>query len=296
MSSSSGGRARPTWPETCSGQVAQYLERMAKLTIASVDVVVAGVGLRLRSNDVPAGELTGATLETVPAVCQSCVWWQSRGNREPEKKVGRASRGGMRAWGRSTATTTAAFSVRCSMAAQLFPRAADLPAGPPSDDAVLVTCAYLLSDSQPWVEQSSFSLPRSASRVTKARTRSRGVRVPPLSRRASATDQVPCPSHGVPRDFLADPGFRRFVRPGGSSLRVSRSKLQPVEEGAREVLQVVQRRSSPLRRQRLGQRLAVYAAERLSRRASSAIWIAFSAPHLYGGCRRRRRAPARSPR
>lgn len=27
---------------------------------------------------------------------------------------------------------------------------------PPSDDAVLVTCAYLLSDSQPWVEQSLF--------------------------------------------------------------------------------------------------------------------------------------------
>ena len=30
--------------------------------------------------------LTGATLETAPAVCQSCVWWQSRGNCEPEKR------------------------------------------------------------------------------------------------------------------------------------------------------------------------------------------------------------------
>ena len=30
--------------------------------------------------------LTGATLETTPSVCQSCVWWQSRGNREPEKR------------------------------------------------------------------------------------------------------------------------------------------------------------------------------------------------------------------
>ena len=28
--------------------------------------------------------LTGATLETVPGVCQGCVWWQTRGNREPE--------------------------------------------------------------------------------------------------------------------------------------------------------------------------------------------------------------------
>ena len=30
--------------------------------------------------------LTGATLETAPSVCQSCVWWQARGNREPEKR------------------------------------------------------------------------------------------------------------------------------------------------------------------------------------------------------------------
>ena len=28
----------------------------------------------------------------------------------------------------------------------LFPRAADLPAGPASDDAILVTCSYLLRD------------------------------------------------------------------------------------------------------------------------------------------------------
>ena len=30
--------------------------------------------------------LTGATLETAPSVCRECVWWQSRGNREPEKR------------------------------------------------------------------------------------------------------------------------------------------------------------------------------------------------------------------
>ena len=30
--------------------------------------------------------LTGATLETAPTVCQTCVWWQTRGNREPEKR------------------------------------------------------------------------------------------------------------------------------------------------------------------------------------------------------------------
>jgi hypothetical protein len=30
--------------------------------------------------------LTGATFETAPSVCQGCVWWQSRGNREADKR------------------------------------------------------------------------------------------------------------------------------------------------------------------------------------------------------------------
>ena len=37
-----------------------------------------------------------------------------------------------------------------------FPRAAELPAGPPSDDAALVTCAYLTDVTRPWVMQSLF--------------------------------------------------------------------------------------------------------------------------------------------
>ena len=40
--------------------------------------------------------------------------------------------------------------------ASLFPRAAELPGGPPSDDAMLVTCAYLRDESSPWVLQSLF--------------------------------------------------------------------------------------------------------------------------------------------
>ena len=44
MSSSSGGRARPNVAREVQRRVAEYLERMAKLTIASVDVVIAGVG------------------------------------------------------------------------------------------------------------------------------------------------------------------------------------------------------------------------------------------------------------
>ena len=102
--------------------------------------------------------LTGATLETAPSVCQTCVWWQSRGNREAEKRkwIERAEEE-WGAWGSVYRDDDG--RVLGSMQygpASLFPRAADLPAGPPSDDAVLVTCAYLLTETQPWVEQSLF--------------------------------------------------------------------------------------------------------------------------------------------
>ena len=40
--------------------------------------------------------------------------------------------------------------------APLFPHAYELPAGPPSDDAMLVTCAYITDSSSPWVLQSLF--------------------------------------------------------------------------------------------------------------------------------------------
>src|SRR5438128_9818861 len=102
--------------------------------------------------------LTGATLPTAPAVCHECVWWQSRGARSASKErwIARAeSEWG--AWG----------TVYCDDDGRLlgsmqhgpapdFPRAADLPAGPPSEDAMLVTCAYVVDRSSPWVLQSLF--------------------------------------------------------------------------------------------------------------------------------------------
>src|SRR5205085_6464853 len=39
---------------------------------------------------------------------------------------------------------------------RLFPRSRELPAGPASDDAVLVTCAYLTDPARLWVMQSLF--------------------------------------------------------------------------------------------------------------------------------------------
>src|SRR6187399_3434287 len=102
--------------------------------------------------------LTRGTIATAPSVCRECVWWQSRGNKTASKeswieKVEEESG----EWG--TIYYDDDGSVLGSMQygpSGFFPRAADLPAGPPSDDAVLVTCAYLLTDTQPWVEQSLF--------------------------------------------------------------------------------------------------------------------------------------------
>ena len=92
------------------------------------------------------------------------------------------------------------------------PRAADLPAGPPSDDAVLVTCAYLLTDTQPWVEQSLFLAAIGEARDKGARALEafayRYREGTPSTERFLVHRTV------FPRDFLADFGFRT-VRAAG---------------------------------------------------------------------------------
>jgi hypothetical protein len=102
--------------------------------------------------------LTGVTLQDVPAVCHDCVWWQSREGRTTEKRkwIEKAET----EWGPwGTVYYDGNGDVLGSMQygpAELFPRASELPAGPPSADAVLVTCAYLVEASSPWVMQSLF--------------------------------------------------------------------------------------------------------------------------------------------
>ena len=102
--------------------------------------------------------LTRGTIATAPSVCRDCVWWQSRGNRTASKErwIERAEEE-FGEWG--TIYYDDDDSVLGSMQygpAGFFPRAADLPAGPPSDDAVLVTCAYLTGEGAEWVEKSLF--------------------------------------------------------------------------------------------------------------------------------------------
>jgi len=102
--------------------------------------------------------LTGATLATAPSVCQSCVWWQSRAGRETDKDRWREKiEEEWGAWGTLYYDDDGRLLGSMQYGpSELFPRAWELPAGPPSEDALLVTCAYLVNRSTPWVMQSLF--------------------------------------------------------------------------------------------------------------------------------------------
>ena len=191
--------------------------------------------------------LTGATLETTPSVCQTCVWWQARGNREPDKRKWiEHAEGEWGVWG--TIYRDDDGRVLGSMQygpAHLFPRAADLPAGPPSPDAILVTCAYLQSDTQPWVEQSLF-----LAAIGEARDKgARALEAFAYRYRegTSAAERFLVHRTVFPRDFLADFGFRTVRSVGRIELaRLDLGGLQPVEEGRREkVLKVVREAFQP---------------------------------------------------
>ena len=185
--------------------------------------------------------LTGATLEITPSVCQTCVWWQARGNREADKqKWSERAEAEWGVWGSIYRDEDG--RVLGSMQygpAHLFPRAQDLPAGPPSEDAVLITCAYLTSESQPWVEQSLFLAAIGEARDKGARALEafayRYREGTPAHERFLVHRTV------FPRDFLADFGFRTLRSVGRIELaRLDLGGLKPVEEGTRQkVLQVV---------------------------------------------------------
>jgi hypothetical protein len=193
--------------------------------------------------------LTGVTLETAPAVCHGCVWWQSRGNREPAKRkwVERAENE-WGAWG--TIYRDDDGRVLGSLQygpTQLFPRAADLPAGPASDDAVLVTCAYLVSDSLPWVEQSLFL-------AAIGEARDKGARALEAFGYRYREGTLPAERFLVhrtvfPRDFLADFGFRTLRSAGRIELaRLELGGLVNVEVGGgtrRKMLRAVQEALDP---------------------------------------------------
>jgi hypothetical protein len=191
--------------------------------------------------------LTGATLEHAPSVCQTCVWWQSRSGRTVAKdRWIEKTEDDWGAWGALYRDDDGRLlgSIQYGHT-QLFPRAAELPAGPPSDDAVLVTCVYVVSSATPWVEQSLFLAAIGEARDKGAKAlEAFAYRYP---EGASTYERFLVHRTVFPRDFLADFGFRSVRAQGRVELaRLELGGLVPVVEGKREsVLRVVKEAFAP---------------------------------------------------
>jgi hypothetical protein len=191
--------------------------------------------------------LTGLTLQDAPTVCHGCVWWQSRSGRTADKRkwIEKAEN----EWGPwGTVYYDADGHVLGSMQygpAELFPRAAELPAGPPSADAVLVTCAYLVEASAPWVMQSLFLAAIGDSRDRGAKA----LETFAYRYREGESQYERFQVHKTifPADFLADFGFQTLRRAGHVELaRLEFGGLVPVVEGRREkVIRVVKEAFAP---------------------------------------------------
>jgi hypothetical protein len=191
--------------------------------------------------------LTGATLDTAPSVCHECVWWQARNGRSADKR--RWIREAEEEWG-AWGTVYHDDDGRLLGSMQygpsgLFPRAAELPAGPPSDDAAFVTCAYLMDVSRPWVMQSLFLTAIGDARDRGARAlEAFAYRYP-----EGETNFERFHVHRTifPADFLSDFGFVTVRAQGRVELtRLDFGGLQPVAEGTRDkVLRVVREAFGP---------------------------------------------------
>jgi hypothetical protein len=191
--------------------------------------------------------LTGATLQSAPTVCHECVWWQSRSGRKVDKpRWIEKTEQDWGAWG--TVYADGDGRVLGSMQygpASLFPRAAELPAGPPSTDAVLVTCAYVVNPATPWVLQSLFLAAIGDARDKGAKAlEAFAYRYPEGT---SMAERFLVHRTVFPRDFLSDFGFLTVRAAGRVELaRLELGGLQPVLEGTRaKVLRVVKEAFAP---------------------------------------------------
>lgn len=185
--------------------------------------------------------LTGATLPTAPTVCHACVFWQSRRGRHVDKRrwIEKAEEE-WGAWG--TVYYDADGRLLGSMQygpAALFPRAAELPGGPPSADAAIITCAYLVDESSPWVMQSLFLTAIGDAKDKGASALEAFAFQYPEGE--STYERFRVHRTVFPRDFLSDFGFTTVRSAGRVELaRLELGGLQLITEGKREkVLRVV---------------------------------------------------------
>ena len=191
--------------------------------------------------------LTGATLSTAPTVCHDCVWWQARAGRSATKErwIERAEEE-WGAWGTIYYDDDGRLLGSMQYGpAGLFARAAELPAGPPSDDAVLVTCAYVVDPMTPWVMQSLFLAAIGDAKDKGARAlETFAYRYPEGE---SNYERFIVHKTIFPRDFLSDFGFMTIRSQGRVELaRLELGGLVPVLEGTREkVLRAVREAFAP---------------------------------------------------
>jgi hypothetical protein len=187
------------------------------------------------------------TLTDVPSVCHGCIWWQSPSGRATDKRKWiEKAEAEWGPWG--TVYYDEDGDVLGSMQygpAALFPRAAVLPAGPASPDAVLVTCAYLVETSSPWVMQSLF-----LAAIGDARDRgAKALETFAYRYREGESQYERFLVHKTifPADFLADFGFQTLRRAGHIELaRLEFGGLVPVAEGKRDaVIRLVKEAFAP---------------------------------------------------
>jgi len=175
------------------------------------------------------------------------VWWQSRGSRAAAKpRWIEKAEDDWGAWGALYQDDDGRLlgSIQYGPA-HLFPRAEELPAGPPSDDAVLVTCVYLVSSATPWVEHSLFLAAIGEARDKGAKAlEAFGYRYPEGE---STYERFLVHRTVFPRDFLADFGFETVRAHGRVELvRLELAGLAPVAAGKRaKVLRLVKEAFTP---------------------------------------------------
>ncbi|MBW3593583.1 MAG: hypothetical protein KY396_07800 [Actinobacteria bacterium] len=181
--------------------------------------------------------VTGASVADAPPPCVECVFWQTRGTRAVDKhRWADRIEDEWGPWG----TLYIAEGERLHGfiqygPAEHYPRAQELPAGPPSADAVLITCAYLVDLSTPWVMQSLFLSVIGEARDKGAKAiETFGYRYPEGE---SGYERFFVHRTIFPTDFLADFGFSPLRWDGRVALaRLELGGLQPVMEGRREAV------------------------------------------------------------
>ena len=97
--------------------------------------------------------LVRASLHDAPEPCRTCTWWQG-GTRTVDKERWAAGvEGRFGAWGMLYREDERTVGIVQYGPSADFAYARRLPAGPPSHDAVLVTCALIEPSAGPWVVQ-----------------------------------------------------------------------------------------------------------------------------------------------